>query len=304
MRISTSSLFDNAGSRLSDLQARAEQTITQISAGTKMMSPADDPVAAARALAVQQSASTNDQFARNRLNVSNVQGVTDGTLSSLVDTLQSIQSQVVGAGNGVLSDSDRASIASTLQGQYDQLLALANTTDGAGHYLFSGLQTSTPPYAANASGVMSYNGDITQQMVQVDTSRTMAITTPGSTLFPGGNASNVFANLQAAISDLKTPGLSSQTHATQLNLVGQSLSDTLTSVYTVQSRIGTNMAEIDKINTLGLDKQSQYAQTLKDLQDLDYNKAVSDLSRQQTVLTAAQKSFQQISQLSLFNYIN
>lgn len=303
MRISTSSLFDNAGSRLSDLQARAEQTITQISAGTKMMSPADDPVAAARALAVQQSASTNDQFARNRLNVSNVQGITDGTLSSMVDTLQSIQSQVVGAGNGVLSDSDRASIASALQGQYDQLLALANTTDGAGHYLFSGLQTSTPPYTANASGVMSYNGDANTQMVQVDTSRTMAITTPGSNLFPGGNAANVFANLQAAIADLKIPG-STQTHATALNLVGQSLSDTLTSIYTVQSRVGTNMAEIDKINTLGQDKQLQYAQTLKDLQDLDYNKALSDLSRQQTVLTAAQKSFQQISQMSLFNYIN
>jgi len=303
MRISTSSLFDNGGSRLSDLQARAEKTITQISAGTKMMSPADDPVAAARALAVQQSSSTNDQYTKNRLNLSNVQGVTDGTLSSMVDALQSIQSQVVGAGNGVLSDSDRTSIASALQGQYDQLLALANTTDGAGHYLFSGLQTSTPPYAANASGVMTYNGDANTQMVQVDTSRTMAITTPGSSLFPGGNAANVFANLQAAIADLKISG-STQTHTAALNLVGQSLSDTLTSIYTVQSRVGTNMAEIDKINTLGQDKQLQYAQTLKDLQDLDYNKALSDLSRQQTVLTAAQKSFQQISQLSLFNYIN
>jgi flagellar hook-associated protein 3 FlgL len=303
MRISTSSLFDNGGSRLSDLQARAEQTIAQISAGTKMMSPADDPVAAARALAVQQSSSTNDQYTKNRLNLSNVQGVTDGTLSSMVDALQSIQSQVVGAGNGVLSDSDRTSIASALQGQYDQLLALANTTDGAGHYLFSGLQTSTPPYAANASGVMTYNGDANTQMVQVDTSRTMAITTPGSSLFPGGTAANVFANLQAAIADLKISG-STQTHTAALNLVGQSLSDTLTSIYTVQSRVGTNMAEIDKINTLGQDKQLQYAQTLKDLQDLDYNKALSDLSRQQTVLTAAQKSFQQISQLSLFNYIN
>ena len=303
MRISTSSLFDNGGSRLSDLQARAEQTIAQISAGTKMMSPADDPVAAARALAVQQSSSTNDQYTKNRLNLSNVQGVTDGTLSSMVDALQSIQSQVVGAGNGVLSDSDRTSIASALQGQYDQLLALANSTDGAGHYLFSGLQTSTPPYAANASGVMTYNGDANTQMVQVDTSRTMAITTPGSSLFPGGNAANVFANLQAAIADLKISG-STQTHTAALNLVGQSLSDTLTSIYTVQSRVGTNMAEIDKINTLGQDKQLQYAQTLKDLQDLDYNKALSDLSRQQTVLTAAQKSFQQISQLSLFNYIN
>jgi len=303
MRISTSSLFDNASSRLSDLQARAEQKISQISAGTKMLSPADDPVAAARALAVQQSASTNDQFARNRLNVGNFQGVTDGTLSSMVDTLQSIQSQVIGAGNGVLSDSDRSAIAGALQGQYDQLLALANTTYGAGHYLFSGLQTATPPYAANASGA-TYNGDDIPQMVQVDTSRTMAITTPGTDLFPEDvNKANVFTKLQAVIADLKLPG-PTQTHAAALNLIGESLSKTLTSIYTVQSRVGTNMAEIDKINTLGQDKQLQYAQTLKDLQDLDYNKALSDLTRQQTVLTAALKSFQQISQLSLFNYIN
>ena len=304
MRISTSSLFDNGGSRLSDLQARAEQTVAQISARTKIMSPADDPVAAARALVVQQSSSTNDQYTRNRLNVSNFQGITDGTLSSIVDTLQSIQSQLIGAGNGVLSDADRSSISSTLQGQYDQLVALANTTDGAGHYLFSGLQTSTPPYAANAGGAMLYKGDSSQQMVQVDTSRTMAVTRPGTSLFPGDDTANVFAKLQAAITDLKMPGLSAKTHADSFNTVGQSLSDTLTAVYTVQSSVGTNMAEVDKLNTLGLDKQTQYTQTLQDLLDLDYNKAFSDLSRQQTVLTAAQKSFQQISQMSLFNYIN
>jgi len=301
MRISTSSLFDIGGIRLSDLQARAEQTVAQISAGKRIMSPADDPVAAARALVVQQSASTNDQFTRNRLNVSNFQGITDSTLSSIVDTLQSLQSQVVGAGNGVLSDADRSSIASALQGQFDQLVSLANTTDGAGHYLFAGLKTSTPPYAM-ASGVLSYNGDAGKQMVQVDTSRMMAVTAPGTTLFPGADSANVFSTLQAAIADLKTTG--STNHAAQLNALGTSLAGTLTAIYTVQSSVGTNMVEIDKINNLGLDKQSQYAQTLKDLQELDYNKALSDLSRQQLVLTAAQKSFQQISQLSLFNYIS
>jgi len=42
---------------------------------------------------------------------------------------------------------------------------------------------------------------------------------------------------------------------------------------------------------------------LSDLQDLDYAKAISDFTRQQLGLEAAQKSFVTISGLSLFNYL-
>jgi flagellar hook-associated protein 3 FlgL len=42
---------------------------------------------------------------------------------------------------------------------------------------------------------------------------------------------------------------------------------------------------------------------LATLQDLDYNKAISDLNRQTTSLQAAQKSFKQVAELSMFNYM-
>ena len=48
---------------------------------------------------------------------------------------------------------------------------------------------------------------------------------------------------------------------------------------------------------------AQYQQTLSDLQDLDYAQAISDFTRQQVALEAAQKSFVAISGLSLFKYI-
>ena len=47
----------------------------------------------------------------------------------------------------------------------------------------------------------------------------------------------------------------------------------------------------------------QYQQTLSDLEDLDYAKAIADFTMQQVSLEAAQKSFVQITGLSLFNYI-
>jgi len=63
------------------------------------------------------------------------------------------------------------------------------------------------------------------------------------------------------------------------------------------------MNEIDSLSNLNQDMTLQYQQTLSNLQDLDYAKAISDLTRNQTALQAAQQSFVKISQLSLFNYL-
>lgn len=305
MRISTSTIFDGASARLSDLQSQLDRTSRQVASGRKLLTPSDDPVAAARALEVQQSSSINDQYAKNRLNLKNTLGVMDGSLSSMVDTLQGMHEQVIAAGNGTYSDSDRLAISGVLQGQLDQLLSLANSTDGAGHYLFSGLQSGTPAFAADSTtGVIAYQGDTALQSVQVDGSRTMTISQSGSTLFPVQNGNNIFNQLRAAIADLLTPNLPSSTHSVQLSAMGTSLAQTLASVSKVQSTVGTHLQQLDALDNLGADRKLQYEQTLSDLQALDYNKALSDLSRHQLALQAAQKSFQQISQLSLFNYIN
>jgi flagellar hook-associated protein 3 FlgL len=42
---------------------------------------------------------------------------------------------------------------------------------------------------------------------------------------------------------------------------------------------------------------------LSKLQDVDYAQAISDLTRKQVQLEAAQQSFLKVSQLSLFNYL-
>ena len=71
----------------------------------------------------------------------------------------------------------------------------------------------------------------------------------------------------------------------------------------VQATIGTRLQEIDSLGNAASDLDIQYQSTLSDLQDLDYTKAISDFIKQQTNLEAAQKSFAQISGMSLFNYL-
>lgn len=71
----------------------------------------------------------------------------------------------------------------------------------------------------------------------------------------------------------------------------------------VRAQIGSRMNELESLDSVNQDLQLQYQQTLSNLQDLDYAKAISDLTRKQTDLQAAQQSFVKISQLSLFNYL-
>ena len=63
------------------------------------------------------------------------------------------------------------------------------------------------------------------------------------------------------------------------------------------------MNEIDSLQGTASDLDLQYSERLSNLQDLDYAKAISDLSRQQLQLEAAQKSFVRITSLSLFSVI-
>jgi flagellar hook-associated protein 3 FlgL len=66
---------------------------------------------------------------------------------------------------------------------------------------------------------------------------------------------------------------------------------------------GSNLSEVDSLDSVGESLNIQFEDSLSRLQDLDYAEAITKLTRQQMELQAAQQSFSKISQLSLFDYI-
>ena len=182
MRISTSMIFENGSSTISDLQSALNKTQQQIAANTKILTPADDPIGSARALVITQAQALNDQYTTNRQYARDNLSSADSVMSSVTTTLQSIKSLIVSAGNPGLADSDRQAIATQLQGNLGQLLGLANSTDGTGNYLFSGFSTTTAPYTQTASGA-TYNGDQGQRALQVGPSRQIPLSVPGQQIF-------------------------------------------------------------------------------------------------------------------------
>ncbi|MNM97455.1 Flagellar hook-associated protein 3 [compost metagenome] len=86
------------------------------------------------------------------------------------------------AGNGTMSDADRGSLATALEGLYNQLLGLANSDDGNGQYLFGGTRSGTAPFT-QSTGAGNYIGDTGQQLMQVDVARQMPAGDNGRDVF-------------------------------------------------------------------------------------------------------------------------
>jgi flagellar hook-associated protein 3 FlgL len=125
------------------------------------------------------------------------------------------------------------------------------------------------------------------------------------TLTSGGTQSlfNTFQNLINVLSTPVSTAADSAKLNNGINAALGGLNAGLNSVLATRASVGSRMNELTSLDTMGTALDTQYQQNLSQLQDLDYTKALSDFSQQQTALEAAQKSFTQVMGLSLFNYI-
>src|SRR6185295_11817111 len=183
IRISTNMIFDQGVANMQSRTAAVLNTQNQIANGTRILTPADDPVAAARSLEVEQSQSISEQYQRNADSATTALGLSENALTSVTTLLQDVKTTAVHAGDGALSESDLDTLGGELRGRYQELIGLANSTDGNGQYLFSGYKGSTLPFAASAPGVVAYLGDQGARLTQITASRQVPISDAGSDVF-------------------------------------------------------------------------------------------------------------------------
>lgn len=183
MRVATSTLYHQGLSSMNSQQSNLLHVQQQLATGRRVLTPSDDPVAATRALGVSQSVAVNGQYTASRKQANASLGLEENSLSTVTTVLQNVKTLLVNAGNGTLSDNDRASLATALQGQYDQLVGLANADDGNGNYLFAGLKTGSAPFVTDAAGNLTYQGDTGHQLLQVDVARQMEAGNNGAEIF-------------------------------------------------------------------------------------------------------------------------
>lgn len=317
MRLSTNMIFNQQVRGISDSQASWLKVGEQLSSGRRVNNPSDDPIAASRSVVVAQSQAQSSQYALARTFANQGLSMEENTLTSVTSTIQDAQTLIVYGSTGTLSDDDRGSIATQLEGLRSQLLNLANSKDGNGRYIFAGYKTDSAPFADNGSGAVSYVGGTDAITQKVDTSRTMTVGHTGDDIFmsitgnatkePDGSASetNLFNMLDSAIAALKTPqadadDATKQTFQDAMDKTNRGLSNSLNNVLTVRSEIGTQLSELSTLDGQGDDRDVILSSEMSNLVDTDYTSAISSYTMQQTALQASYKTFTDMSQMSLF----
>ncbi len=141
MRVSTLSIYNLANSSMSEANQALVRTQEQISTGKRILSAADDPVAATRIQQLNRNIASVDQFSRNIDIAENNLALEETSLNGATNLLQRIQELAVQAGNtAVLSPSEYASLADDVNIRLDELVGIANTQNSNGDYIFVGFK--------------------------------------------------------------------------------------------------------------------------------------------------------------------
>lgn len=118
---------------------------------------------------------------------------------------------------------------------------------------------------------------------------------------PSANQS-VFKTISDLITTLNSPVVGGNL-TNGINSGLNNLDNALSSVLNTRATLGLRLNEIDALQVTGDNTNLQFQQTLSTLQDTNPTQAISDMNQQQTILQAAQKSFVQVANLSMFTYM-
>ena len=168
---------------------------------------------------------------------------------------------------------------------YDVLDTTAGTTVSTGNAYTSGTAVTVAGMQVTISGAPA-SGD----------ALTIAPSAPQS----------IFTTLKQLIATLQAPGGSGAASARLGNGINaglQNIDQALEHVLLARSDVGAKLRELDVLADKNDATGLQQDQTVSRLEDVDYNAALSHFAQQQTALTAAQKSFLQVTGLSLFQYL-
>ena len=184
MRISTIHIFNLANKSMAEANQAINKTQEQISTGKRVLSAADDPVAASRIQQLNNNLASLEQYNKNITLAENNLGIEEESLNSVSNLVRRLEELAVQAGNtAVLSVPEYQALASEVSTRLDELLNLANTQNANGDFIFSGYQSDQPAFSGDQINGYQFEGDEGQFFIKVDDSTRIASSDSGKQIF-------------------------------------------------------------------------------------------------------------------------
>lgn len=206
MRISTAALHAQGVASILRNQSLLAKTQNELALGTRLISAKDDPGAWARASGLDQHLAQLARYSDNASVVQHRLGLEENALISANEVLNRVRELAIQANNATTSAEARVSISQEMQSRLGDLLAIANSDDGQGRYLFAGTADASAPFSLNAVGA-TYSGNASSRLVDVGPERSVALGDAGDAVFMNLSTGNATFAVSAAAANAGTAAL-------------------------------------------------------------------------------------------------
>lgn len=293
MKVSTSQFFQTNANALSRGQSSVSEIQGKLGSGKQLTSPSQDSKKTNQISRLESTLQRQDVY-KDNIQVAKTRLFMEETaLTSITQVLQRASELAILGANGTMAREDRAVLGAEVAELKRELTRLVNTRDIDGKYIFAGNKIDSPPFVPGEDGLIEYVGDYGRLKLSISDSRSLAINTLGNELLTSDDFAAI-ESLEAGLMDNNLEDIRSS-----VDLVKQS-SDRLS---VSLGRLGGRMVTLNSQAQLQEDTSLRLETLLSAERDLDYAKAITELSQESLALQALQASFAKISQLSLFNYL-
>jgi flagellar hook-associated protein 3 FlgL len=280
---------------LDSLQQQQDTATLELSTGSTINNPSDNPAGSAELVEINSLSSQADSFQQSIGSINGLLTTADSTLSSVTTALQRAITLGTEGANGTLSDSDRSNICAEVSDIQSQLISLANTSY-QGQFVFSGT-SQTQPFAADPavpSGV-TYKGNDSVNSISIGPDYNLQVNLPGSQVFTGSGG-NVFQSIQDLITALQTNSdISSAVN--EVSCASSYVTDQRVFYGNAMNQIGSQSNYLDS-------EKTSLSQQITNVSAADIANVATQVTSDQTATSAALEAIGRISQLgSLFDYL-
>lgn len=285
MRVTQSMLSNNMLRNLSNSYSRMDKLQDQISTQKKFTKPSDDPVAAMMGMNYRTDLNRIEQYTRNIGEVRNWVDSTDDALDKGVLALQRIRELTLQASNGTLEGDQRKAVAEEIKQLKEHLQNLGDTQVG-GKYIFNGNQTNVRP---SESGFQS--GAIE---LEVFSGIKIPVNTEGKALF--GDMLSDEGDIQKLITALETndPAVGDMLESVDKNI---------DNFLSARALIGAKQNRVELMEDRLSQQEVFSTRILSDNEDIDMEKAIIELTTQESIHRAALSVGARIIQPTLTDFL-
>ena len=183
MKVSTSQFFKQAVEIIGQQHSDVSKQQARLGSGKQLVNPSDDAQKAALIQRLKSGLTAQESYGAGLIRLTDRLSLEESAITSTENILLNIKDLALRAASESMGPDSRKIMAVEIGFLRDELMALANSKDFNGNYVFAGSMVSTAPYSKDSDGTISYQGDDTVTEVMVSDQRRLEMNSPGESVF-------------------------------------------------------------------------------------------------------------------------